>query len=99
MRVVDEAAGPLRQPVIAPRLPALAVHALLHHRPMAVVGDDEAVQIETEAVLHRRRVHLGDQPAGTRQMSAMDADAFTNRREFLRRLARMLAAPPADMDA
>ena len=33
MRLVDEARQPLRKPVIAARLPAVAVHALLHDRP------------------------------------------------------------------
>ena len=67
MRLVDEARQPFRQPVIAARLPALAVHALLDDDPAAVVGDDEAVQIELEAVLHRGAVDLGDQPARSRQ--------------------------------
>ena len=54
----------LGQPVIAAGLPRVAVHALLHHHPLAVVGDDEAVQVEIETVLHRRAVDLGDQAAG-----------------------------------
>ena len=73
VRRVDEACQALRQPVIAARLPALAVHALLHHHPVAVVGDDEAVQIEIEAVLHRGAVDLGDQPAGPGQRRAVEA--------------------------
>ena len=89
----------LRQPVIAPRLAVVAVHALLHDHPFAVVGDDEAVQIEIEAVLHRGAVDLGDQPAGLRQRRAVEADALADRHQFLRRLARMLAAAAADMEA
>ena len=85
--------------MIAPRLPALAVHALLHDDPVAVVGDDEAVQVEVEAVLHRRAVDLGDQPARLRQRRAVEADALADRDQLVRRLARMLAAPAADMDA
>ena len=99
VRLVDEALQAFRQPVIAARLPALAVHALLHHHPVAVVGDDEAVQIEVEAVLHRRAVDLGDQPAGLRQRRAVEADALADRDQLLRRLPRMLAAAAADMDA
>ena len=78
---------------------ALAVHALLHHDPLAVVGDDEAVQIEVEAVLHRRAVDLGDQPARLGQRRAVEAGAIADRDQLVRRLARMAAAPAADMQA
>ena len=67
VRIVDEARQSFRQPMIAARLPALAVHALLDHDPVAVVGDDEAVQVEIEAVLHGGAVDLGDEPARLRQ--------------------------------
>ena len=99
VRLVDEALQPLGQPVIAPRVAALAVHALLHHDPLAVVGDDEAVQVEIEAVLHRRAVDLGDEPARLRERRAVDAGALADRDQLMRRLARMLAAPAADMNA
>ena len=99
VRRVDEAGQALRQPVIAPRLPALAVHALLHHDPVAVVGDDEAVQVELEPVLHRGAVDLGDEPARRRQRGAVEADALADRHQLVRRLARMPAAPAADMEA
>ena len=72
VRLVDEALQAFRQPVIAARLPAIAVHALLHHDPVAVVGDDEAVQVEIEAVLHRGAVDLGDQPARSGQRRAVE---------------------------
>ena len=99
MRLVDEARQTFRQPVVAARLALLAVHALLHHHPLAVVGDDEAVQIEIEAVLHRGAVDLGDQPAGAGQRRAVEADALAERDQLVRRLARVLAAAAADMDA
>ena len=99
MRRVNEARQPLGKPVITARLARVAVHPLLHHRPMAVVGDDEAVQIEIEAVLHRGAVDLGDQPAGARQRRAVEADPLADRRQLVRRLARMLAAAAADMQA
>ena len=38
--------------MIAARLLALAVHPLLNYDPMAVIGNDEAVQIKIETVLH-----------------------------------------------
>ncbi len=85
--------------MIAARLPPVAVHALLHDDPGAVVGDDEAVQIEIEAVLHRRTVDLGDEPARPDQPVAVEADALPEARELVRGAPRMLAAAAADMDA
>ena len=46
--------------MIAPGLSALAVHALLDDGPVSIVGDDEPVQIEIEAILNGSAVHLGD---------------------------------------
>ncbi len=46
--------------MIAPGLAAIAVHALLDDDPASVIGDNEAVQIEIKAVLHRCAVDLGD---------------------------------------
>ena len=57
------------------------------------------MQIEVEAVLHRGAVDLGDQPAGPRQRGAVEAHAFADAAEFVRRLPRMPAAAAADMDA
>ena len=85
--------------MITARLARVAVHPLLHHDPLAVVGDDEAVQIEIVTVLHRRAVDLGDQAAGARQRRAVEADPRADRHEFVRRLARMSAAAAADMQA
>ena len=99
MRIVDEARQPFRKPMIPPRLLAPAIHALLHDGPMAVVGDDEAVQIEVEAVLHRRAVHLGNQPAGLGQRRPIDADTLADRDQLLRGLPRMPAASAADVNA
>ena len=50
----------LRKPMVAPCLPAGIVHALLHDHPVAVVNDDEAVEVETEAILKGGTVDLGD---------------------------------------
>ena len=98
VRLIDEAREPLGQPVVAARLPSLAVHALLHDDPAPIVGDDEAVQIEIEAVLHRGAVDLRDEPARPRQSVAVEADAIADRDEFAGRLARMRAASAADME-
>ena len=63
MRLVDKIAEALREPVIPARLSALAVHALLDHRPAAVIGDDEPVQVKIEPVLDRGAVDFGDKTA------------------------------------
>ncbi len=99
MRLLDEVFQALRQPVIAARLTQLAVHALLHHRPFAVVGDEETVQVEVEAVLHGGAVDLGDEPARLRQRRAVEADALADRDELAGGLARMGAAAAADVQA
>src|SRR5580704_2189167 len=52
VRLVDETLQSLGEPVVAAGLLELAVHPLLYDNPVAVVGDDEAVQIELEPVLH-----------------------------------------------
>ena len=79
MRRVDEALQSFGQPMIAPGLPAVAVHPLLDHDPAAIVGDDEAVQIEIKPVLHGGAVDLGDQPAGFGQRRAVQADPIADR--------------------
>ena len=85
--------------MIAARHFAVAVHALLHHHPVAVIGDDEAMQIEVETVLNGSAVDLGDQPAGGCQARSIEADAFADDGEFVRGFARMRATAAADMNA
>jgi hypothetical protein len=86
-------------PVITAGLAFFAVHALLHHRPFSRVGDEEAVKIKVEAVLHGGAVDLGHQPARPSERRAVEPDAVAERFELLRRAAGMLAAPAADMNA
>jgi len=95
VRLVDEVAHALRQPVIAPRRLRLRPHALLHHDPLAVVGDDEAVQVQLMAVLHRRRVDLGHELGRVRERVAVEADALAERAQLVGRLARVPPAPAA----
>ncbi len=99
VRRIDKALQRLGMPVIAAGLPLVAVHALLHHRPFAVGGDEEAVQIELEAVLHGGAVDLRHQAAGAGELCAVEADALAELHQLVRRLARMLAAAAADIDA
>ena len=99
VRFVDEALQTFRQPVVAPRLAALAVHALLDDDPAAVVGDDESVQIEVEPVLDRGAVDLGDEAARGRERLAVEPDPVADRDQLVRRLARVRAPAAADMQA
>ncbi len=99
MRRIDETGHAFGQPVIAACLPAGIVHALLHHHPFSVVGDDETVQIEVEPVLHGGTIHFRHQPAGTGQRIAIEPGALADRHQLARCLARLLPAPAADMNA
>ena len=67
--------------MIAARLLALAIHALLNDDPASVVGHDEAVQIKIEAVLHGGTVDLGDETARGRKRAAVKADAIADRQQ------------------
>ena len=89
VRLLDERARAIPDPVVAARLPARAVHPLLHDHPGAVVGDDEAVQVEVEAVLHRGAVDLGDEAAGAHQRGRVQPDALADRGQLVGRAARM----------
>src|SRR5262249_55043304 len=42
---VEEALKSFREPMIAPRLLACTVHALLHHDPATIIAHDEGMQI------------------------------------------------------
>src|SRR5260370_32616470 len=91
VRLVDKTLETFRMPVIAPRLALVAVHALLHHGPFGVVGDEKTVQIKLKAVLHGGAVDFCDETAGACQRRAVETDALAERRQFLRRAARMFS--------
>ena len=76
MRFVYEALQIFGMPMVPARLLVVAVHALLHDRPLAVVGDEESVQIEIEAVLDRGAVDLGDEAARAGKLGAVETDTF-----------------------
>jgi hypothetical protein len=67
VRLVDEALQAFGVPVVASGLAFVAIHALLNDSPLAVIGDEEAMEIEFEAVLDGGAVDLGHQPTGTRE--------------------------------
>jgi hypothetical protein len=85
--------------VVAAGGAGIVLHALLDHDPLAVVGDDETVQVELEAVLDRGAVDLGDEAAGAGERRAVEADAVADRDEFIGSLPRMPAPAAADMKA
>src|ERR1700692_2615228 len=86
-------------PVVAARLLLVSVHTLLHHRPSAVVGHEEAVEVEIKAVLYGSVVDLGDQSARAGESGAVEPDAFAECLQFVRRLAGVLTSTAADVDA
>ncbi len=96
---VDKTLQAFGMPMVAARLPLVAIHALLNDRPFALVGHDETVQVKVKAVLHRGAVDLGHEPACPRQGRTVNTDVFAECCQFLRRAARVLAAATADMNA
>src|SRR5262245_14761199 len=95
MWLIHEVTSAFREPVIAACLSTITIHALLHDHPLRVIGDDEAVQVQIETILHSCAVHLRHQSACLGQFAAIEADAFANRDQLMRRLARMLPSPSA----
>ena len=85
-------------PVIAARQPRAFVHALLNDRPLAGLRQDEAVQVDLEAVDDRVVVDLGREPAGPHQRLAVEAGLVGDRSQFGWRVARVLAAAAADIN-
>jgi hypothetical protein len=98
MWFVHEALQTVREPVVAPGLAAIAVHTLLNDNPMPVIGDDEAVKIEVEAVLDSRAVDLGHEPACLGERGTIEPYPITDRDKFVRGLAGLISAPAADMN-
>jgi hypothetical protein len=85
--------------MVPARLLLVAVHALLHDSPLAVVGHEESVEIEIEAVLDSCAVDLRYETAGTCQPGAVETDTFAEKTQFVRSLSGVLTAATADMDA
>jgi hypothetical protein len=73
-------------------------NALLHHRPLAIVGHEEAVEVEIEAVLYGGAVYLGDQAACACECGAVETDTFAEGLQLIRRLPGMLTSAAADVD-
>ena len=87
------------EPVVAAGGAGGVVHALLDHDPLAVVGEDEGVEVEGEAVLDGGAVDLGDEAAGAGERVAVEAGALGDGEELGGGLARVAAAAAADVEA
>ena len=103
MRRVHKAREAFGEPMVAPRLPAVPVHPLLDDSPVAVVGHDEAVQVEVEPVLHRWPVDLRNEPARRGECGAVEANPRADVAEFMRCPTRVLwlryrCARPSEKD-
>jgi hypothetical protein len=85
--------------MVTARLLLVAVHALLHHCPLAVVGHEESVEIQIEAVLDGGAVDLRDETAGACQPRAIETDAFAEKTQFVRSLSGVPATPAAHVNA
>src|SRR4051812_37988569 len=85
--------------MIAPRLLACVAHALLHNGPFAVVGDDEAMEVEIEAILHGCAIDFRHQPARFGERGSVESDAISEGYQLVRRLPGMLATAAANVDA
>src|SRR5688500_7988006 len=96
---IDEALQSFRQPVIAAGGSARIVHALLNDGPLTVVGDDEAVEVEIETILHGRAVDLGDEAAHVAKRLSVETGAFSGQGQLSRRFPAVPAATAADMEA
>src|SRR5260370_15521372 len=95
---VDKTLQAFGMPMVAARLPLVAIHALLNDRPFALVGHDETAQGKVKAVLHRGAVDLGHEPACPRQCRTVSSEVFPECCQFLRPAGRVLAAATADMN-
>ena len=87
MRIIDEALQSVRKPVIAPRLLACAIHALLNDSPVAVVSDNEAVELEVETILYSSAVNFRHQAARLRKSGSVDTDTVAYGNQFLWRVS------------
>src|SRR5271166_1295829 len=74
VRLLDEALQTFGKPMIAASRSACLVHALLDDHPMAVVGHEEAVQIEVETVMKGRAVDLRHQSSDVGESGSVESD-------------------------
>ena len=98
VRLGGEVAHGRRMPVVPPRQAARLVHALLHHGPLARRIHHERMQVDLEPIGDGVVVHLRREPAGADQRFPIQAPALGYHAQFLGRVARVPAAPAADIE-
>ena len=76
-----------------------AIHALLYNDPMAVVADDEPVQVKLVTILDSGAVDLRYQAAGRGERGPIKAHFFADIDQLVRRIPRIFTSPAADVDA
>ena len=94
---VDKAAHAFREPVISAGLLEITIQSLLNDSPMTLVGDDKAVQIQLEPVLHGGTVHFCHQSAGCGELGSIEPLSLSDLDQLVRGLSGILAASAADM--
>src|SRR6186713_718841 len=85
-------------PVVTASETAGLVHALLHDRPVAVLCENERVQVDLKAVAHRVVVDASGEAAGSHEGVAVETRAIRDLSKFVRRLTRLSAATAADIN-
>ena len=68
-----------RVPMISAGEAARVVHALLHHRPLALGSNNERVEVDLKAVRNRVIVDSRRKPAGADQRFAIETAPFGDR--------------------
>jgi hypothetical protein len=80
-------------PMVPPRLLVIAVHALLHDRPFAVVGHEEPVRVEIETILNGGAVDFGDKAARAGEPGAVETDTLAQHAPRLRAPMTLVVMP------
>jgi hypothetical protein len=99
VRLARKVSNGCGMPVIAARQSRLLVHPLLDDRPLAVPGQEEAVQINLESVGDGVVIHLGGEPAGSHERVTIETRSLGDRSQFVRCVARVASAATANVDA
>src|SRR2546427_1257072 len=100
VRLANEVVHRLTEPMIAARIAAEFVHALLHHAPRAARHKEKAVRLNTETVLQGGGVHFGAPARCIHQtISAGDTEAVSRAGDFRRGFATGAALASCDQDS
>jgi hypothetical protein len=91
--------APLIEQVEAFGGPGTRIDQILCTEYEAGVGDEEAMQVEVEAILDRRAIDLGNHPACARQRTGVEARTLAEQHQFVWRAAGVASATAADVDS